>query len=292
MQPSIESFKHWLFEGGRSPRTIESYGSDVKGFQQFLTEKAVGEEQPLSRFSFVRFKEHLMKEEYAVSSINKMINSLKVYNDYLRTIGVLSDSIVVLKRDRISIAAGSEAVVTSLSEEQVEQLLFFVENRNKVSARNKLIVYLLLYTGVRVSELVSIKLTDIDFLTSHLQVIGKGGKRREIGLKQEVLRLVRAYIREERSESVFHESSYLLVSQRAEKMHRDGVRDWLANISKDLEFKLHPHLFRHTFCTRLLKRGVDLTTVSKLAGHSTVNMTAKFYIQTTREEKMDAINRL
>ncbi|WP_438296849.1 site-specific integrase [Sporosarcina sp. FA15] len=98
MQPSIESFKHWLFEEGRSPRTIESYGSDIKGFQQFLTEKAVGEEQPLSRFSFVRFKEHLMKEEYAVSSINKMINSLKVYNDYLRTIGVLSDSIVVLKR--------------------------------------------------------------------------------------------------------------------------------------------------------------------------------------------------
>jgi len=291
MQPSIESFKHWLFEEGRSPRTIESYGSDVKGFQQFLTEKAVGEEQPLSRFSFVRFKEHLMKEEYADSTINKKINSLKIYNDYLRTIGVLSDSIVVLKRDRISIAAGSEAVVTSLSEEQVEQLLFFVENRNKVSARNKLIVYLLLYTGVRVSELVSIKLTDIDFLTSHLQVIGKGGKRREIGLKQEVLRLVRAYIREERSESVFHESSYLLVSQRAEKMHRDAVRDWLANISKDL-FKIHPHLFRHTFCTRLLKRGVDLTTVSKLAGHSSLNVTMKFYIQTTREEKMDAINRL
>jgi len=292
MQPSIESFKHWLFEEGRSPRTIESYGSDIKGFQQFLTEKAVREEQPLSRFSFIRFKEHLMKEEYAVATINKKINSLKVYNDYLRTIGVLSDSIVVLKRDRISIAAGSEAVVTSLSEEQVEQLLFFVENRNKVSTRNKLIVYLLLYTGVRVSELVSIKLTDIDFLTSHLHVIGKGGKRREIGLKLEVLRLVRAYIREERSESVFHESSYLLVSQRAEKMHRDGVRDWLAHISKALEFKLHPHLFRHTFCTRLLKRGVDLTTVSKLAGHSTVNMTAKFYIQTTREEKMDAINRL
>jgi len=292
MQPSIESFKHWLFEEGRSPRTIESYVSDVKGFQQFLTEKAVGEEQPLSRFSFVRFKEHLMKEEFAVATINKKINSLKVYNDFLRTIGVLSDSIVVLKRDRISIAAGSEAVVTSLSEEQVEQLLFFVENRNKVSARNKLIVYLLLYTGVRVSELVSIKITDIDFLISHLHVIGKGGKRREIGLKQEVLRLIRAYIREERSESVFHESSYLLVSQRAEKMHRDAVRDWLANISKDLKFKLHPHLFRHTFCTRLLKRGVDLTTVSKLAGHSSLNVTMKFYIQTTREEKMDAINRL
>ena len=286
------SFQRWLFEEGRSAKTIESYVSDIKGFQRFLYDRAVEEQQPLSRFSFVRYKEHLQKEGYAITTINKKVNSLKVYNDFLRTIGVLNESIVVLKRDRIKIAVGSEDAVDALSEEQVEQLLFYVEKRNKVSARNKLIVYLLLYTGVRVSELVNIQLTDIDFLTSHLQVIGKGGKRREIGLKQEVLQLVRQYIKEERSASVFHESGYLLLSQRAEKMHRDAVRDWLANISKELGFKLHPHLFRHTFCTRLLKKGVDLTTVSRLAGHSTVNMTAKFYIQTTKQEKMDAVNLL
>lgn len=78
---------------------------------------------------------------------------------------------------------------------------------------------------------------------------------------------------EERSESNFLQSDYLSVSQRAEKMHREAVRDWLAKISKELEFKLHPHLFRHTFFTRLLKKGVDLTTASKLASHSNVNMT-------------------
>lgn len=289
---NVGSFQRWLFEEGRSAKTIESYVSDIKGYQRFLHERAVEEQQPLSRFLFVRYKEHLQKQGYAIATINKKINSLKVYNDFLRVIGVLSESIVVLKRDRIKIAAGSENAVDALSEEQVEQLLFYFENRNKVSARNKLIVYLLLYTGVRVSELVNIQLTDIDFLTSHLQVIGKGGKRREIGLKQEVLQLVRPYIKEERSASVFHESGYLLLSQRAEKMHRDAVRDWLANISKELGFKLHPHLFRHTFCTRLLKKGVDLTTVSRLAGHSTVNMTAKFYIQTTKQEKMDAVNLL
>ncbi|MDR7235697.1 site-specific recombinase XerD [Neobacillus drentensis] len=75
-------------------------------------------------------------------------------------------------------------------------------------------------------------------------------------------------------------------------MHRDAVRDWLAKISQELGIKLHPHLFRHTFCIRLLKKGVDLTTVSKLAGHSTVNMTARFYIQSTKQEKMDGVNLL
>lgn len=287
----IDEFRQWLFTEGKAEKTIASYVNDVKGFQSYLQEK-LDDVTVLSRFSFVRYKEHLMKEGYAISTINKKINSLKVYNDFLRTKGVITESFIQLKRDRIKIAAGSEDDVEALSEEQVEHLLFYVEKRNKVSARNKLIVYLLLYTGVRVSELVGIKIADVDFLTSQLTVIGKGGKRREIGLRQDVLQLIRDYVKEERSESNFPQSDYLLVSQRAEKMHRDAARDWLAKISKELGFKLHPHLFRHTFCTRLLKKGVDLTTVSKLAGHSTVSMTARFYIQTTKQEKMDAVNLL
>jgi len=287
----IEKFEQWLFAEGKAPKTIESYVNDVKGFQSYLQEKL--KDMPvLSRFSFVKYKEHLIKEGYAVSTINKKINSLKVYNDFLRTEGIVNESFIQLKRDRIKIADGSEEAVDALTEEQVEKLLFYVEDRRKVTLRNKLIVYLLLYTGVRVSELVGIQIADIDFLTSTLKVTGKGGKRREIGLRQDVLYLIRQYMKEERSESVFRDSPYLLLSQRAGKMHRDAVRGWLAKISKELGFKLHPHLFRHTFCTRLLKKGVDLTTVSKLAGHSTVNMTAKYYIQTTRKEKLDAVQLL
>ncbi|WP_040048296.1 tyrosine-type recombinase/integrase [Bacillus thermotolerans] len=277
----IVEFEQWLFTEGKADKTIESYVSDIKGFQSYLQDK-LKDAPVLSRFSFVKYKERLMKEGYAVSTINKKINSLKVYNDFLRTKGVISESFIQLKRDRIKIAAGSEDDVAALSEEQVEQLLFYVENRSKVSARNKLIIYLLLYTGVRVSELVGIKIADVDFLTSQLTVIGKGGKRREIGLRQDVLQLIKDYMNEERSESNFRHSDYLLVSQRAEKMHRDAVRDWLAKISKELGFKLHPHLFRHTFCTRLLKKGVDLTTVSKLAGYPSLNMTARFYVQTIK----------
>lgn len=246
----------------------------------------------LSRFAFVRYKEHLLKKDYAVSTINKKINSLKVYNDFLRIKGIVEDSYIQLKRDQIKIAAGSEAVIEVLSEEQVEQLLFYVEGKNKVSIRNKLIVYLLLYTGVRVSELVGIQLINIDFLTSNLQVVGKGGKRGESGLRRDVFQLIQTYIKDERSASVFSDSPYLLVSQPAEKMHRDAVRGFLVNMSKKIGFKLHPHLFRHAFCTRLIQKGTKLTTVSKLAGHSTINMTAKFYIQTTRQEKQGAVDKL
>jgi integrase/recombinase XerD len=292
MSELLQNFQQWLIEEGRAPKTIESYVGDIKGYQQFLSEKAVDESQPLSRFSFVRYKQHLLENQFAVATINKKINSLKVYNDFLQKKNLIADCYIQLKRDRVQIAVGSEHVVTALSEEDVDRFLFFLEDQTKANNRNKLIGYLLLYTGVRVSELVNIKLADIDSLTSSLTVRGKGGKIREISLRQDVIKLISNYRLTERAESKFSSSEYLLVSQRAEKLHRDSVRNWLERVSEGIGVKLHPHLFRHSFCTRLLKKGVDLTTVSKLAGHSTVNMTAKFYIQTSREEKKTAVELL
>lgn len=288
----VPAFQQWLIEEGKAKTTIESYVGDVRAFQTFLQEKVTVSESLLSRFAFVRYKQHLIDENFASSTINKKVNSLKVYNDFLRMKGVVDESFIQMKRDRVNIAAGSEHVVTALSDKEVEQLLFYVEDQTNVSIRNKLIVYLLLYTGVRVTELVTIQLKDIDFLTSTLTIRGKGGKVRELSLRTDVLELVDEYRKGERMASPFRESPYLLVSQRSPKMHRDGVRDWLAKLSKILGFHLHPHLFRHTFCTKLLKKGVDLTTVSKLAGHGSVNMTAKYYIQTTREEKKNAVELL
>ncbi|KZZ85053.1 tyrosine-type recombinase/integrase [Bacillus sp. SJS] len=285
-------FGQWLEEEGRAAKTVESYVGDVKGFNEFLMDKGNDSDEPLTRFSFVRFKQHLIEIGLAVTTINKKINSLKVYNDFLEKRGLVSESFIQLKRDRVQVAAGSEHVVSALSEEEVERFLFFLEDRAKVTQRNRLIGYLLLYTGLRVSELVSVKLMDIDNLTAVLTVKGKGGKIREISLRQDVLQLIKQYMQGERQQSNFADSEYLLVSQRSPKMHRDAVRDWLANCSDELKMKLHPHLFRHTFATRLLRKGVDLTTVSKLAGHSTINMTAKFYIQTTRQEKQDAVDKL
>src|SRR5699024_864125 len=290
LMSEIQQFAEWLLEEGRSTKTIETYVTDVKGFLLFLRLKTRNE-TVLSRFSFVRYKEYLINRNYAISTINKKINSLLVYNTFLKMNGSVKKIFINLKRDRIPIADGSEREVQSLSDEQVETLLFYVEDESKVSQRNKLIVYLLLYTGVRVSELIGIKLVDIDVLTNTLKVIGKGGKHREIGLRSDVLQLIQKYRKEDRGKSAYADSPYLLVSQRANKMHRDAVRYWLAKVGEDIGFHLHPHLFRHTFCTRLLKH-TDLTTVSKLAGHANVNMTAKYYIGITRKEKQTAVEKL
>jgi hypothetical protein len=148
----IEGFRQWLIEDGKSPRTIDSYCSDVKQFQLYLTQKAADEQLPLSRFSFVRYKQHLQERNLAISKVNKAVNSHKVYNDFLQKIGFVEKSFIQLKRDQTQVVSGSEYVVTAMSEE-VEQLLFYVENQEKVIKKNKLVVYILLYTGVRVSVL-------------------------------------------------------------------------------------------------------------------------------------------
>ena len=288
----LKEFNQWLIEDGKSPKTIESYCNDVKQFQLYLTEKAADEQQPLSRFSFVRYKQHLLDHEYKTSTVNTIVNSLKVFNDFLQLKGIVDGNYIQLRKDRVPIATGSEQVVEALTDAEVERVLAYIQDESKVSSRNRLIIHTLLYTAVRVSELVHIKLADIDSLTSTLTVRGKGGKVREIGIRNDLMELIKSYQASERNDSKYNDSEYLFVSQRNKKMHRDAVRDWLAKISNDIGIKLHPHLFRRTCATLLLRRGVPIVTVSKILGHHSVDMTSKMYIQTSRKDKQDALDLL
>lgn len=284
----LASFRQWLMEEGKAAATIQSYLNDVHKFNAYLGEKDCDPEVLLSRFYFTSYMKHLESEGMAISTRNKKINSLKVYNDWLFKNRLVDDIFISIKKDKVKIAHGSEAEVSVLNDQQVEQFLFYLEKKTQ---RNKLIAYLLLYTGIRVSELVNIKISDVDQLTSHLTVRGKG-KIREIPLRKDVHEIMKNYLKEERSHSKFADSPYLLLSQRSEKMHRDAVRRWLDETGIHLSFHIHPHMLRHTFCTCLIRSGVEISTVSKLAGHAGINMTVKYYINTSKEEKQNAVDLL
>lgn len=285
----IQQFEQYLVENGIAPKTIESYVGDVKAFCVYL--EGMGVEQPtdLKRFYVSSYKSHLTEKKYAVATINKKINSLQAFNLFLIDRRLATEQVVTLRKDRIKVAAGSEGEVEVFSEQEVNQLLYFAQDRSKASLRNHLIVWLLLYTGVRVSELCGVQLSDLDYLTNTLRVTGKGGKYREIPLRPDLIDLIKEYIRSERQEHKHRDSPYLLLSQRAEKMHKDAVNTLLEGLEKQLGFKLYPHKFRHTFCSRLLKKGVPLTTVSKLAGHAHIQTTAHYYINTSRQDKEQAV---
>jgi len=191
------------------------------------------------------------------------------------------------------VAKGSEREVEVLTEEETEKLLFSISDRRKVDVRESLVVTILLYTGLRVTELVNLKLKDIDLLACSLTVrCGKGGKIRDVPLRSEVNEAIKEYLCTKRKENKHNDSEYLFLTQRSGKMDRDTVNKILRKIGKETRLNLYPHKFRHTFCTRLVKKGVELTTVAKLAGHANIQTTASFYINTSRVDKEQAVNLL
>lgn len=156
------------------------------------------------------YRNYLIEKQYELSTINKKVNSIQSFNKYLVDNDYAKDVVVDIAKDRVKLAYGSERQVEVLTESQVEKILFYIQNDEKVSKRNRMIILLLLYTGLRVSELCEIKIKNIDFLTAHLKVFGKGGKVREVPLKPEVVEAVKEYI-VERSSNPFANSDYLLV---------------------------------------------------------------------------------
>ncbi|MGV8980531.1 tyrosine-type recombinase/integrase [Clostridium sp.] len=288
----VTDFEETLVVDGKAHKTIESYTGDIRVFLEWIELKGNIFTGILKRFHITSYRNYLVKEDYEINTINKKINSLHSFNQFLMDKKYITEQIVDLRKDKVKIAAGSEKEVEVFIDDEVEKLLFYIQS-DEVSSRDRLIILLLLYTGVRVSELVNVKLRDVDMLAMNLTVAwGKGGKRREVPLKGEVIDAVKEYLEGERRNNKFANSEYLILTNRSSKMDRDAVNRLLKKMESKLIIKMQPHKFRHTFCTRLLKRGVELTTVAKLAGHSSIQTTASFYINTSSKDKRKAVELL
>ena len=189
----LDDFKQYLFELGLHPATIASYVTDVRQFHEYLAGMGEVNAMPPTRLQVTRYRTRLLDQRLKVATMNKKINSLAAYDRYLLEKGVLKSPIVHPRRDRIAIATGSEREVEAFMDEEVTRILFHAQQPS-FSLRNRLIVEILLYTGLRVSELCDIQLADVDLLTSTLKVTGKGGKYREIPLKPELAAVIRDYL--------------------------------------------------------------------------------------------------
>ena len=285
----IAGFEEALAADGKAPKTVESYTGDIRAFLEWLESKSNIFTGNLKRFHITSYRSYLVQNNYEINTINKKLNSLQSFNQFLMDGKYLTEQVVDLKKDKVKLAAGSEKEVEVFTDDEVEKLLFYIQGENILS-RDRLIVLLLLYTGVRVSELVNIKLRDVDLLSMNLTIAwGKGGKRREVPLKGEVIEAIKEYLQGQRKDNKFVDSEYLILTNRSAKMDRDAINRLLNRLESKLSIRMHPHKFRHTFCTNLLKRGVELTTVAKLAGHSSIQTTASFYINTSQKDKREAV---
>ena len=190
----VDHFRQYLVEDGKSPATIVSYIGDIRGFLRYLGGKGVEFDGALQRYQVTTYKKYLIEADYEVNTINKKVNSLLCFNHFLVQQGLMTELVVDLRKDKVKVAGGSEKEVEVYTEDEADRILFYIHDPTKVSTRDKLIITLLLFTGVRVSELVSIRLKDMDFLTMQLNVLGKGGKIREVPLRAEVIEAANEYM--------------------------------------------------------------------------------------------------
>lgn len=291
---SIHKFESYLLADGKAIKTVSSYASDVRSFHKYLSEHGITDIKRITRAQITGFKNIMLKQEYKPATINKAINSLNSYTNYLIEQSMLPAQIPLVKssQDRVKVSADCQHNVEVFTEDDLNSILRYVDTPGKLNNRDRLIVYFLLYTGCRVSELCLIKIKDMDLLSGLLKLFGKGGKLREVPLRFDLVEMIQIYLKTERALSSFSASEYLFVSQRADRLNRDTVNKVLSKIGIATNTHLYPHKLRHQFCTKLISAGVPLTTVSRLAGHADPATTADYYVNTSRQEKENAVNLL
>lgn len=291
---SIREFESYLLADGKAPKTVSSYVSDIRAFHKYLSEQGINDVKRITRAHITGFKNLMLKREYKPATINKAINSLNAYTNYLIEQNMIPAQVPLVKsrQDRVKVSSDCQHNVEVFIEEDLNAILRYVDTSGNLSTRDRLIVYFLLYTGCRVSELCSVKIKDMNLLSGSLQILGKGGKLREVPLRFDLVEMIQTYIKTDRSLSKFSSSEYLFVSQRADRLNRDTVNKVLSKIGEATNFHIFPHKLRHQFCSKLVAAGVPLTTVSRLAGHADPSTTAEYYVNTSRQEKENAVNLL
>ena len=274
----IEKFLEYLrIELNYSDKTIKSYEQDIASFKQYLN--SVG-------LSFVDANPQLIREylsrqiEQGNTKVTccRRIAALRHFYSYLVKHQVVKINPFLLVRAPKKEIRYPEALYL----EQVEMLF----NKNKerdddLKFRDQAIIELLYASGVRVSELVNIKMNSIDFKNRTIRVLGKGRKERMVMFTISCQNTLLEYLNKS---SIRHSSDYLFVNAKGEQLTTRGVEYILDQIQNKcgIQLGLHPHMLRHTFATHLLEGGADLRVIQELLGHESIN-TTQIYTHITEE---------
>lgn len=270
MEKNIISFLKYLrIEKNYSSLTIINYGKDLKVFLKFLEEKKVNNYNEID-YQFIRkFLEFLYEEEYSKKTIARHISSLRSFFKYLLKENIIKNNPMIL----ISNPKLDKKLPKYLYYEEMEKILSIPDRSTPLGMRDLTILEMLYSTGVRVSELVNIKIEDIDFNEKTIKILGKGNKERIVLYSKVLSNYLDDYLIKRSTFKPNH--NYLFINKFGNKLTDRGVRLIIDNILKKgaVNFHISPHMIRHTFATHLLDNGADLKCVQELLGHKNLSST-------------------
>ena len=270
MEKDIVNFLKYLkIEKNYSNLTIINYGKDLKIFLKFLEEKHIDKYDQIDYKKMRKFLEFLYEQEYSNKSIARHISSLRSFFKFLAKEHIIKNNPMTL----ISNPKLDKKLPKYLYYEQLEKILSIPDKTTILGMRDLTILELLYSTGVRVSELVNIKIEDIDFNEHVIKILGKGNKERYVLYGKVLATYLDEYL-PKRSELVKNHN-YLFINKFGNKLTDRGVRLIIDNVLKKgmIDYHISPHMLRHTFATHMLDNGADLKCVQELLGHKSLSST-------------------
>jgi len=274
----LEGFLTYLsVEKGLSRNTVQSYSADLKRYGSFLGERKKTMDAASSA-DVVDFMEFLREGGYTVSSICRYVSSIKAFHRYL----LIENRAGQDPTEGIQSPRRWERLPKALSVEEVTGLLS-AGLEGKTAMRDSAMLELLYSSGLRVSELVSLKTGDIHFDAGFIRVVGKGSKERVVPVHHRALHKIRGYLEQERPLILKkRQSAYLFVTRMGRQMTRQRFWQTLKAAGRRAGIDLSPHTIRHCFATHLLEGGADLRSVQKMLGHSDIS-TTQIYTKVTAD---------
>lgn len=270
MEKFVKEFLKYLeFEKNASPMTIKSYREDLSSFLNFLNveEPEIKNFSDINSFSISSYLSFLSRKGIGKRSMQRHLSTLRSFFKHLLKEGKIKYN----PANSVPMPKFIRALPRVLQKEEIKKILEEKEEEGWLGKRNKAIFELLYATGIRVSELSSIKLEDIDLVQRMLRVKGKGGKERIVPFGKKAQEAIKEYLKEIPFENVvnlFLNKNGTRLSSRS--IHRIVIKYTIKILNcKDIS----PHSFRHTFATHLLEKGADLRFIQELLGHSSLSTT-------------------
>ena len=275
----LSDYRSWLrIERSLSPNTVSSYLNDIAKLRKMYPERDPGEldGEDLSAFISSEVEHGISKR-----SQSRTVSSLKSFYGFLEIEGRLSGEDGRNPTDTIDSPKISRHIPTVLSVDEVDRILSSVDLSVPEGHRNRAILEVLYSCGLRVSELVSLRISDLFPEDSFIRVIGKGDKQRLVPIGEPAIRAVQLYLSQTRrafATNTKKDEDILFLNRRGGKMSRQMVfliikrQCEIAGITKEIS----PHTFRHSFATHLVENGADLRAVQQMLGHESI-LTTEIY---------------
>ena len=286
----IEDFSNFLkFEKNFSGNTLDAYMRDVRKLESFT----ISELDNLSpeNITYENLQEYiyqLSKNKISERSQARAISSIKAFFKFLLEDDYRTDNpAALLEGPKLGLY-----LPDTLSEEDINRIITCIDNSTDIGKRNKCILEVLYGCGLRVSELIDLKISNINFKESYIMVEGKGEKTRLVPLANTTAEFITSYIHTVRNKTKINKKyeDTLFINSRGTNMSRVIVFIIIKELTQKagISKSISPHTFRHSFATHLLQNGADLRFIQEMLGHSSIT-TTQVYTHLKTEELRDVI---